>query len=187
MSHRVCINAEEVGPDSLLLGGSGLSSLELASSLLGELLPERGNIFVALVLLDKKVLQPLVLSLKLGDLGLQVGNLFGHLLGRLLESLLTLLLLDAEASTGRSVTPALVLFGGNTGRLLVVDGLCWRSHGLGLALFRWAGSGRELSGNLGLNRGIAVARLGEVVHLGGVVVVGIEFGEAEVVCRRMQC
>lgn len=91
--------------------------------MLGELLPQGGDVLAALILLNKQVLQPLVLSFQLGHLVLKGRDLVIHLLGRFLQSLLTLLLLYPEASASGCVTPSLVLLGGNARRILKVQRL----------------------------------------------------------------
>ncbi|KAI6763089.1 hypothetical protein HG530_009069 [Fusarium avenaceum] len=79
------------------------------------------DLIVALVLLNKKVLEPLVLHLELVDLALQGRDLVGHLLSGFLKSLLALLLLDTEAGTGGSVAPSLVFLGSMAGGILKVQ------------------------------------------------------------------
>lgn len=95
-------------------------SLYPVAALLAILFPQRRNVFFALVLLSDQALEPLILRLQLVDAAFEGSYFVAHLLGGLLESLLTLLLLDAEASTGGCVAAALVLLGGETGGLLEV-------------------------------------------------------------------
>lgn len=162
--------------------------------MLGELLPQSRDVLVALVLLDQEVLEPLVLRLELRYLGLEGVDLVGHLLGGLLKSLLTLLLLDTEASAGGSVASALVLFGSDTGYILKGHGLGrWSRHGVALALVAGSGSTSVILGvSMGVSRSVVrlerlvvVVGIGVVVHWGRSITI-IELREVELVCGASQ-
>ena len=94
------------------------------------------------VLLGDEALEPLVFHLELTDACLEELDLVGHVLGGLLESLLTLLLLDTETSTGGGVAPTLVLFGGVARVVLKINGRRDGSQG-SLSLLTSHGRSRE--------------------------------------------
>jgi len=77
---------------------------------------------VGLLLFRDKTLEPLVLHLKLCDFGFEFGMLVLSFLHGLFQRLLSLLLLDSEASTCSCVAATLVLLSGLTGRFLGTHG-----------------------------------------------------------------
>src|SRR5690606_21244734 len=128
----------------LLLCKTRLSRRKLASKHLC-------NLFLGVgpILLGDEVLEPLVFHLELVDAGFKLADLLRHFLCSSLECLLSLLLLDTEASRSGSVAATLVLLGGYTRGILeavVVGRAIFRRDGGSLALasgVNHAGIGRR--------------------------------------------
>lgn len=172
------------------VGRSGLALCFVGFVLGIELFEHGGDLLIAVVLLHNEVLEPSVFRLEERNATFELGNLIRHFLGGFLQSLLALLLLDAESGTRGGVPSPLILLRSQARLLFEAHrpvggfaGACHRLDVWGLLRVRrrrhW---GRVMRLRIGLQR-LNVAQVfmeGRHARVGE----GIEVGKVEIACHR---